>query len=266
MRDRRHAQTPPPISGRLKDSGPNLNFGVFSLKVRVLLLFIIASLSIVAEPSTEPPDAIVENYCTASRDQERVLKGATMDVEIDASLPKLKKHGRLRALRRISPLGLIKYERVKFDGDGTVNNQVITRYLTAEAEAQREASLTMGVTPENYKFKYKGRNQVDGRAVHVFQVSPRKKLQGMFQGELWIDGITYLRVQESGYLVKNPSIFLKRVVFVRKYEIRDGISVPRQVQSVVDTRLVGKAELTIDFTNFSIDGSKPIAAGETDNQ
>jgi hypothetical protein len=60
-------------------------------------------------------------------------------------------------------------------------------------------------------------------------------------------------VQESGYLVKNPSIFLKKVAFVRKYEIRDGISVPRQVQSVVDTRLAGKAELTIDFSNFSID-------------
>ena len=43
------------------------------------------------------------------------------------------------------------------------------------------------------------------------------------------------------------------MAFVRKYEIRDGISVPLQVQSVVDTRLVGKAEMTIDFSNFSID-------------
>ena len=63
---------------------------------------------------------------------------------------------------------------------------------------------------------------------------------------------TYLRVQESGRLVKNPSIFLKKVEFVRKYEIRDGISVPRQIQSVVDTRLVGQAELTIDFSNYSL--------------
>ena len=41
-----------------------------------------------------------------------------MDVEIDASLPKLKKHGRLHALRRISPLGLIRYEKAQFEGDG----------------------------------------------------------------------------------------------------------------------------------------------------
>jgi hypothetical protein len=73
-------------------------------------------------------------------------------------------------------------------------------------------------------------------------------------------------VQESGYLVKNPSIFLKKVAFVRKYEIRDGISVPLQVQSVADVRFVGKAELTIDFSNFSIDALMRVSAGEVDGQ
>jgi hypothetical protein len=62
-------------------------------------------------------------------------------------------------------------------------------------------------------------------------------------------------VRESGHLVKNPSVFLKRVEFVRNYEIRDGYAAPKRVESVVETRLVGKAELTIDFTNFSIDGN-----------
>jgi negative regulator of sigma E activity len=116
------------------------------------------------------------------------------------------------------------------------------------------------VTPENYKFKYQGKAAVNGRDAHVFQVTPRKKRPGLFKGEVWIDAATYLRVRESGYLVKNPSIFLKRVEFVRNYEIRDGIAVPRRVESVVETRLVGKAELTIDFTNFSVDGGMKQAA------
>ena len=72
-------------------------------------------------------------------------------------------------------------------------------------------------------------------------------------------------MQESGYLVKTPSIFLKRVAFVRKYAIRDGISVPLQEQSVVDTRLVGKAELTIDFSNFSVAGAAG-GLGDCDSQ
>ena len=77
---------------------------------------------------------------------------------------------------------------------------------------------------------------------------------------------TYLKVQESGYLVKNPSILIKKVAFLRTYEIRDGISVPKQVLSIVDTRLVGKAQLTIDFTNVAIDPSKRAVAAEADDQ
>jgi hypothetical protein len=236
------------------------------LKFHVILLFIASTVCSVAEPPAMSPDAIVDNYLMASRGQERSLKGASMDVEFAASLPNLKKQGRLHALRRISPLGLIKYERLRFEGDSTVNNQVITRYLSAEAEAQREQPLpSVAVTPRNYKFKYKGLGQLDGRPVHVFQVSPKQKRQGLFNGEVWIDAATCLRVQESGYLVKNPSIFLKKVAFIRRYEIRDGISVPRRVQSVVDTRLVGKAELTIEFTNFSIDPI-PGVVSEADGQ
>ena len=187
-----------------------------------------------------------------------------MDVEIDASLPSLKKQGRFHALRRISPLGLITYEKRLFEGDTTVRNQVILRYLNAEAEAEQEPKPELAVTPENYKFKYKGQGQLDGRSVQIFEVTPRQKRQGLYKGQLWIDAATYLRVQESGYLVKNPSIFLKRVAFVRKYDIRDGLSVPRAVQSVVDTRIVGKAEINIAFSNFSIDERS--TAGDIEDQ
>jgi hypothetical protein len=213
-----------------------------------------------AADSTAPvPGIIVDHYCAATQSQEKSLEGASMEVEMDGYIPQLQKHGRLHALRRISPVGLIKYEMLRFDGDRTVNKEVIQRYLNAEADAQREHRTDTAVTPQNYGFKYKGMSQVDGRSVYVFQVAPKQKRQGLFRGDIWIDAETYLKVQESGYLVKNPSILIKKVAFIRKYEIHDGISVPKQVMSVVETRLVGKAELTIDFTNFAIDPARRIA-------
>ena len=72
-----------------------------------------------------------------------------MDVEIQASLPKLKKEGKMTALRRVSALGRITYEKLRFEGDGTVKKQLINRYLSAEAEAQEDPSLAVAVTPEN---------------------------------------------------------------------------------------------------------------------
>jgi len=119
----------------------------FRLKVRVLVLLIGVCVCIVAEPGRGAAQVIVENYCAASRGQEQSFQGASMDVEIQASLPKLKKQGRLHALRRISALGRITYEMLRFEGDGTVKNQVIARYLTAEAEAQKDQSPSLSVTP-----------------------------------------------------------------------------------------------------------------------
>ncbi len=236
------------------------------MKVIVLLTLLFASICFAADSSATVPDTIVENYCAASRNQDQALRSASMDADFSGSIPKLKKQGKLHALRHISALGRITYDVLRFEGDNTVKKELITRYLSAEQEVQKEQSPSLAVTPANYKFKYKGRNDLTGKPVHVFQVTPRQKRPGLFKGELWIDAGTYLRVRESGYLVKNPSIFLKKVAFVRTYEIRDGISVPREVQSVVDTWLVGKAELTIEYSNFSIDGRKQGVASDSDGQ
>jgi hypothetical protein len=230
--------------------------------VRVLLLSSLIAVGVASAATPVPGDVIVENYCAASIRQEQATRGASMEVEISGSIPKLKKQGRLRALRHITAVGRITYEALGFQGDDTVKKNVIAKYMQAEVQSQQNPSIA--VTPANYHFKYKGRNELDGREVHVFQVSPKKKRQGLYRGELWVDADTYLRVQESGYLVKNPSIVLRKVQFVRRYEIRDGISVPLQMQTVADTWLVGRTELTIDYSHFSLDSRA--SAGDSENQ
>lgn len=174
-----------------------------------------------------------------------------MEVDIRASLPGLKKQGRFHALRKINPFGRISYANKSFEGDTAVRNQVVERYLAAEDEAERDEPAAIAVTPANYKFQYKGQRVADGRDVHVFQVTPRHKRKGLFRGEVWIDVATYLPVREAGNLIKSPSIFVKRVAFVRSYEIRDGISVPLQVQSTVNT-IFGSAEVVVEYSNFAL--------------
>jgi hypothetical protein len=175
-----------------------------------------------------------------------------MEVEIEARLPKLKKQGRLHALRHISRLGRITYDAIVFEGDSSVKNNVIARYLAADTQSQASDLSPLAVTPANYKFKYKGQLDQDGRQVHVFQLTPRQKRVGLFKGELWLDAETCLPVRESGRLVKNPSIFLRRIEFVREFDIREGVAIPRSLESTVETRLVGKAELSVRFRNVSL--------------
>ncbi len=192
---------------------------------------------------------IVERYISASKAQTETLKGLQMDVDIDAQLPKLQKSGKMHAMRSISKLGQITYNYFRFSGDNTIKKDVIARYLSAESEAKDLASLAM--TPSNYKFKYKGLVEREGRVMYMFQVSPKKKMVGLYKGELWLDQATCMPVRESGKFVKSPSVFLKGIEFVREYEMRDGISYPKHIQSTVETRIVGKAEISVDYSNYT---------------
>jgi hypothetical protein len=237
------------------------------LKVCVLLLSLCA-VPLLAFSATEPGSAavetaIVQKYTSARNIQEIRLKAASMDIDIQGDIPKLKKQGRFHALRRISPMGLISYDRRHFEGDGTVKNQLIIRYLSAEAERRKEQTSSMAVTPDNYRFKYKGRRVLDGREAHLFQISPIKKRDGMFQGELWLDVDTCLPLRESGSLVKRISVFVRKTAFVRTFEIHDGLSFPLQEQWQFQAVGVGKAELIVAFSNISLGES---ASGELDNE
>ena len=49
--------------------------------------------------------------------------------------------------------------------------------------------------------------------------------------------------------MKSPSVFLKRVEFVREYTIREGIAVPKAMQSSIQTRFWGMAELDIQYSD-----------------
>jgi hypothetical protein len=166
-------------------------------------------------------------------------------VEIEASLPKLEKHGRLRAIRRMLPFGKPEYQVLEIGGDKTVRQQVIARYLSEEVRAASIPASTLAITPANYRFRYQGFGRTRGIDAYIFHVTPHTKREGLINGELWIDAETGLAVRVSGYLVKRPSIFVKRVNMVRDTELRGGIAETRVTHWSLDTRLVGRAELTI---------------------
>jgi hypothetical protein len=223
------------------------------------------------EPGPGKEDAagatVLESYLASAPASQAWMRDVSMDVDIDAKLPRLNKAGRLHALRNISKIGKITYNALRLEGDNTVKKDVIARYLEAEGKAISSASLS--VTPENYKFKYYGAYGGGDWKLHLFEVTPKEKRDGLFKGWLWVHDGTGLPVREQGDLVKTPSIFLKKVSFVRDYELRDGVAVPKQIESLIDTRIVGRAELNVKFSNVtkkaslaSFNGDLAVFAGQ----
>ena len=127
---------------------------------------------------------------------------------------------------------------------------MIARYLSAEVQVRESADASMAITPANYKFSYKGRREIDGRGVYIFDLKPRAKRKGLFKGTLWVDARTYLPVRESGFLVKSPSVFIKKVQFTRDYQTTNGVAVVARLETTVETRVVGQAHMTVHYADY----------------
>jgi hypothetical protein len=220
---------------------------------RFILLTAICQLSALVIQPAEAEEAVVQQYLETAQIREASLRGVQMAVEIGAALPNLEKASSLSALRRISCGGQVTYTVLASVGDLRVKREIINRYLAAESHARDAGGVS--ITPANYEFRLRSTFGPEGQRVHVFRIKPKRKRVGLFKGELWLDETTGMPLREDGQFVKVPSIFLKSIRFVRTYEIRDGVSIPKSIESTLETRLMGRVELSVHFHNLTYENS-----------
>jgi hypothetical protein len=201
----------------------------------------VVSQTILVDPPA--PSQALERYLAIAADGDPWAAPNAVLLDIDACLPRLAEQGHLRAVRDWPEHETPEYKVIRIEGDATVKQQVIARYLTAEQRAAAMPTSSLAVTPANYNFRYVGSS--GGPPVYAFQITPRKKRPGLIKGELWIDGATGLAVHQAGYLVKKPSAFIRKLKITRDVSLRDGAPYLRTTHVEIDVRFVGRAELMI---------------------
>ena len=213
--------------------------------------------NLTAEPTV---DYVLANFVETNKRNQ--VRGAEMSVNFAANLPKLDRNATLDARRFVSPNGEVRYEVTHSDGDSAIKKEVIARYMSAEMEPPAQMPTDIAITPENYKFKSKGVRDFQERKIYVFEVVPRKKRLGLFKGEIWVDSETGLTLREAGRLSKSPSVFLKDVDFIREFRLQDGFSVPQRIETNMQTRFWGRAQLIVYYSDFNWQGG--LSAQATD--
>ncbi len=191
------------------------------------------------------PGLAFGRYLASIQERNPFTESGPIGVEIEASLPGLAKQGSMLAVRQTGASERSEYRVIILDGDSMVKHQVIARYLAAEEQAEGLPYSSVAVTPANYKFSYVGSLGTDGTSVYIFQIAPKKKRDGLIRGQIWIDSATGLAVHQAGRFVKRPSVFIRRIEVTRDTNLRDGLPYTRVTHVAIDTRLVGRAELTI---------------------
>lgn len=197
-------------------------------------------------------DAVIARYTEAAATQREAMRGAEMEASIAGRLPKFDEAGHMSVLRRISLEGDITFEPLDpFEGDMRIRNEVIRRYLEEEQDASGYGALNLSSAEYNFDIKAILRETVSGKpqTTYVFEIQPSLNGEGVVKGEIWVDGETGMPLKEAVELVRSPDWRISKISMTRIYELRDGISIIKQTRNKADVRLVGSAEIDIDYSN-----------------
>jgi hypothetical protein len=199
-------------------------------------------LSLSAEPPRMSAALALETYEQRSARQGEMLAAYTASTTVAAELPDTAQRGEFELTREYVAPRTLKFKAIRFEGDKFVKSNVILRMLQSEVtHVEKQEGPQTAINSANYKFSYKGVQEIDGRPVHVYAVKPRQKRSGLFKGKIYLDVATGSLRRAEGTIVKNPSFFIKSIEFVQDYADFDHFTFPVHIHSVAKTRLVGRA-------------------------
>ena len=197
------------------------------------------------------PEVALSTYEQRLERESAMLAGYSDDTLMIASLPDTKQAAEYELKRSYSAPGTLRYTPVRFSGDTFVKSNVLLRLLHAEVDhtLKREAPLT-AINEKNYKFTHKSIEQLDGRAVYVYHVKPRKKRVGLFKGTVYLDASTGSMVRAEGTLVKSPSFFIRKAEFVQEYGEVAGFMLPTHIRSVAKVHVIGRTIVDVFHRDY----------------
>jgi hypothetical protein len=199
-----------------------------------------------------------------SRDQNAGLRSYTDETLVMAELPDTSQRGAFQLQRSFVAPNSLSFKPLSFTGDTFVKSNVIARLLQSEVDYVNKGDARQeALTTANYKFSYKGDQNLDGRAVHVYQVKPRHKRAGLFKGHIYLDASTGSLVRSEGTVVKSPSFFIRKIEFVQDYADVARFTLPVHLHSTACARFIGRTVVDVFHRQYQ---AQPLEASLALNQ
>ncbi len=199
------------------------------------------------------PELALETYESRQQHQASAALAYSADEVIHAELPDTSQRGEFHLKRQFIAPRTLLFKPVNFVGDSFVKSNVISRLLQSEVDhvTKGDGGQT-AITSANYKFSFKGTEDLEGRPTYVYHLKPRKKRTGLFKGRLYVDATTGAVRRVEGSFVKSPSFFIKKVEFQQDYTEVAGYMLPAHMHSVARTRIVGRAVVDIVTRDYAL--------------
>ena len=195
-----------------------------------------------------PPQAL-HSHELETKDEFNRLHAYSDETTIRAELPLTGHKGECRLNRAVSQDSSLSYVGITCTGDPFVKRHIIARLLQADMNRVKEGGTqTTAIVESNYKFTYKGIENIDGRTVYSFVVKPRRKQAWLFKGRVFLDPVSGHLMRATGRLVRTPSWWIKQVDFVQDYSDFGAFTMPIHTQATTRVRILGRVVIEVWHT------------------
>jgi hypothetical protein len=142
---------------------------------------------------------------------------------------------------------------VSVSGSPFIQHKVIEQLIEAEIDAARDENRDQTqITPQNYEFRLNGMEETGGRLCYVLDVTPRFRKKYLMRGQIWVDASEFATVRMEGSPAKNPSVWTRKVHFVRRYEKHGSFWLPASLESESEIWIAGTSTLKIEYFDYQI--------------
>lgn len=149
------------------------------------------------------------------------------------------------------------FKTISAEGSSWIRRFVFRGLISSETEAasgreHRDSSITQ----PNYSFRYLGEEALDGRPCYVVYATPKRVDKYLFEGTVWIDSQDYAVAKIDGHPAKNPSFWIKRVNWVRRYGKVGDFWLPQKDVTYTDVRIFGRKKLVISYQDYVVNSGQ----------
>jgi hypothetical protein len=144
-------------------------------------------------------------------------------------------------------------------GSRLIIDKVFRKLLEAEQEAlPAEAQRRTALNGDNYDFTMLGYQSTSSGSMYVLKVEPKTKDKFLYRGRVWVDAEDFAVVRLQAEPAKSPSFWTKNSELEQVYVKVSDFWLPARNHSISLIRLGGRAELTIEYTNYQITAADPV--------
>jgi hypothetical protein len=147
------------------------------------------------------------------------------------------------------------YEILSQSGSSLWRNEVLKTLLENEQRMSRPGNVeTALINSSNYEMKLDNNpaQMLNGRQCLVLDITPRRKSQYLFKGQLWVDAHDYAIVQLKGTAAKSAIFIANAAGVTRQYAEVENLPMATHAEAVSGSALLGQTVVKVDYSGYQI--------------